>query len=107
MPVVQHTVKELHLKLVYYGPGFGGKTTNLEYLHAQSKPEYRGKLLSLTTEAERTLFFDLLPVELGTYRDYTIRLHLCTVPGQIRFDATRRLVLRHADGVVFVADSQP
>jgi len=106
MPVVQHALKELHLKLVYYGPGLGGKTTNLEYIHAQSKPEYRGKLLSLNTEAERTLFFDLLPVELGKYREYTIRLHLCTVPGQIRYDETRRLVLRHADGIVFVADSQ-
>jgi signal recognition particle receptor subunit beta len=106
MPVVDHRLRDLHLKLVYYGPGLGGKTTNLEYLHAHTKPEYRGKLLSLTNETERTLFFDLLPVELGKFKDYTIRLHLCTVPGQIRFDETRRLVLRHADGIVFVADSQ-
>jgi signal recognition particle receptor subunit beta len=106
MPVVQHALKELHLKLVYYGPGLGGKTTNLEYIHRNSRPEYRGKLLSLATETERTLFFDLLPVDLGSYKDYTVRLHLCTVPGQIRFDETRRLVLRHADGVVFVVDSQ-
>src|SRR5262245_11343590 len=106
MPVVQHALKELHVKLVYYGPGLGGKTTNLEWIHQNSRPEYRGKLLSLTTETERTLFFDLLPVELGTYKDYTVRLHLCTVPGQIRYDQTRRLVLRHADGIVFVVDSQ-
>jgi mutual gliding-motility protein MglA len=106
MPVVQHALKELHLKLVYYGPGLGGKTTNLEWIHQNSRPEYRGKLLSLTTETERTLFFDLLPVDLGTYREYTVRLHLCTVPGQIRYDQTRRLVLRHADGIVFVVDSQ-
>jgi signal recognition particle receptor subunit beta len=107
MPVVQHAHKEIHLKLVYYGPGLGGKTTNLEHIHAKSRPEYRGKLLSLSTEAERTLFFDLLPVDLGTFRGYTIRLHLCTVPGQIRYNETRKLVLRHVDAIVFVVDSQP
>ncbi len=106
MPLVNHANKELHLKLVYYGPGLGGKTTNLEFIHARSRPENRGKLVSLMTEAERTLFFDLLPVELGRFRGYTVRLHLCTVPGQIAHDATRRLVLRHVDGVVFVVDSQ-
>jgi mutual gliding-motility protein MglA len=106
MPVVHHGLKELRLKLVYYGPGLGGKTTNLEYIHANSRPEFRGKLLSLATESERTLFFDLLPVELGRYKDYAVRLHLCTVPGQIRFDETRQFVLRHVDGIVFVVDSQ-
>jgi mutual gliding-motility protein MglA len=106
MPVIQHTHKQIQLKIVYYGPGMGGKTTNLKFLHAHSRPEMRGKLLSLATESERTIFFDLLPVELGLYRGYTVRLHLCTVPGQIALDATRKLVLRHVDGVVFVADSQ-
>ncbi len=106
MPLVSHARRELHVKLVYYGPGLGGKTTNLEHIHRSSRPEHRGKLISLMTESERTLFFDLLPVELGTFRNYAVRLHLCTVPGQIARDATRRLVLRHVDGVVFVVDSQ-
>lgn len=107
MPVFEHATKQLHLKLVYYGPGMGGKTTNLEFLHANSRPEMRGKLISLATESERTLFFDLLPVDLGTYRGYSVRLHLCTVPGQIALDATRRMILQNVDGVVFVVDSQP
>jgi len=106
MPLVNHARKEVHLKIVYYGPGLGGKTTNLEFIHARTKPENRGKLISLMTEAERTLFFDLLPVELGTFKGYRVRVHLCTVPGQIAHDETRRLVLRHVDGVVFVVDSQ-
>jgi signal recognition particle receptor subunit beta len=107
MPFVQHARRELHLKIVYYGPGLGGKTTNLEWIHAKTRPELRGKLISLATETERTLFFDLLPVELGKFRGYDIRLHLCTVPGQIAQEQTRRLVLRHVDGIVFVVDSQP
>jgi len=106
MPLVNHSSHELHLKVVYYGPGLGGKTTNLELIHARTRPDRRGKLISLMTESERTLFFDLLPVDLGTLKGYEVRLHLCTVPGQIARDATRRLVLRHVDGVVFVADSQ-
>ena len=106
MPVVQHVSKEIQLKVVYYGPGLGGKTTNLKYLHAASKPEYRGKLLSFNTESDRTFFFDLLPIDLGLFGGYQIRLHLCTVPGQIALDSTRKLVLRHVDGVVFVVDSQ-
>lgn len=106
MPLVHHAHRELHLKVVYYGPGLGGKTTNLEHIHAHTKPDRRGKLISLATEAERTLFFDLLPVELGTFMGYRVRLHLCTVPGQIAHDRTRQLVLRHVDGIVFVADSQ-
>jgi hypothetical protein len=106
MPLVNHTQQEIHFKLVYYGPGLGGKTTNLEYIHRRSRPEHRGRLISLTTESERTLFFDLLPVELGSFRGYRVRLHLCTVPGQIAYDATRQLVLRHVDGIVFVVDSQ-
>jgi mutual gliding-motility protein MglA len=107
MPTVNHHRREVLLKLVYYGPGLGGKTTNLELIHARSRPEFRGKLLSLNSDAERTLFFDLLPVELGTFKGYSIRLHLCTVPGQARYDHTRQLILRNVDGVVFVVDSQP
>ena len=106
MPTIYHAKRELLLKLVYYGCGFGGKTTNLEFIHRSSRPELRGKLLSLSSETERTLFFDLLPVHLGTFKGYTIRLHLCTVPGQAAFDETRRLMLRGADGIVFVVDSQ-
>lgn len=106
MPTVQHALREIHLKLVYYGPGLGGKTTNLEFIHRNSRADRRGKLISLAAESERTLFFDLLPVELGEYRGYQVRLHLCTVPGQIAQEATRRLVLRHVDGIVFVVDSQ-
>jgi hypothetical protein len=106
MPFVNHARREIHLKVVYYGPGLGGKTTNLEYLHGHTRPENRGKLISLMTEAERTLFFDLLPIELGTFMGYRVRIHLCTVPGQMALDATRQLVLRNVDGVVFVVDSQ-
>ncbi len=106
MPLVQHARRELHLKIVYYGPGLGGKTTNLEFIHARSRPDRRGKLISLAAESERTLFFDLLPVELGEFKGYQVRLHLCTVPGQIAHDRTRQLVLRHVDGIVFVVDSQ-
>lgn len=107
MPLVNHARREIHLKVVYYGPGLGGKTTNLEFIHGKTRPELRGKLISLATEAERTLFFDLLPVELGVFKKYQVRLHLCTVPGQIAHDRTRRLILRHVDGIVFVVDSQP
>jgi signal recognition particle receptor subunit beta len=107
MPRIHHATREIQFKVVYYGPGLSGKTTNLEQIHKHSKPAHRGKLVSLTTESERTLFFDLLPVDLGTFRGYTIRLHLCTVPGQIALDETRRLVLRNVDGIVFVVDSQP
>ncbi len=106
MPVVQHATKEIQLKIVYYGPGLGGKTTNLKYLHAASRPDLRGKLLSFATESDRTYFFDLLPVDLGRFSGYQIRLHLCTVPGQIALDSTRQIVLRHVDGIVFVVDSQ-
>src|SRR5689334_5987972 len=107
MPRIHHAMQEIQFKVVYYGPGLGGKTTNLEQIHTRSNPAHRGKLVSLTTESERTLFFDLLPIELGTFRDYQVRVHLCTVPGQIALDETRRLVLRNTDGIVFVVDSQP
>jgi signal recognition particle receptor subunit beta len=106
MPTVQHAEKQLFLKVVYYGTGMCGKTTNLKYLHGVTRPEYRGKLLSVDTVEDRTLFFDLMPVELGSFKGYSVRLHLCTVPGQEAFHNTRRLILRGADGVVFVADSQ-
>jgi hypothetical protein len=106
MPLVNHARREIHLKVVYYGPGLGGKTTNLEHIHAHTRPENRGKLISLMTESERTLFFDLLPMDIGSFRGYRVRLHMCTVPGQIARDETRRLVLRHVDGIVFVVDSQ-
>ena len=106
MPFVDHSRQELRLKIVYYGPALGGKTTNLEYIHGNSRPETRGKLISMMTEAQRTLFFDLLPMQIGSFRGYTVRLHLCTVPGQIALDDIRRRVLCHVDGIVFVADSQ-
>jgi mutual gliding-motility protein MglA len=106
MPYVDHARKELRLKVVYYGPGLGGKTTNLEYIHRHTRPERRGKLIALNSAAERTLFFDLLPVDIGRYRDYEVRVHLCTVPGQIAQEQIRQLVLRHVDGVVFVVDCQ-
>ena len=106
MPNVDHARLELRLKLVYYGPGLGGKTTNLEYIHRKSRPELRGKLVTLNDATERTLFFDLLPVELGSFKGYTVRVHLCTVPGQIAHDRVRQLVLRNVDGIVMVVDSQ-
>lgn len=106
MPRIHHATREIQFKVVYYGPGLGGKTTNLEQIHKKSNPAQRGKLVSLTTESERTLFFDLLPVSLGSFRGYSVRIHLCTVPGQIALDQTRRLILRNVDGIVFVVDSQ-
>ncbi|MFT3922530.1 MAG: GTPase domain-containing protein [Myxococcales bacterium] len=106
MPRIHHATREIQFKVVYYGPGLGGKTTNLEQIHKRSNPAHRGKLVSLNAESERTLFFDLLPIDLGQFRGYTVRLHLCTVPGQIALDRTRRLVLRNVDGIVFVVDSQ-
>jgi len=106
MPLVNHARKEVHVKVVYYGAGLGGKTTNLEYIHRHTRPQNRGKLISLMGESERTLFFDLLPMELGLFKGYRVRVHLCTVPGQIARDEIRRRVLRHVDGIVFVVDSQ-
>ncbi len=106
MPLIHHARREVTLKVVYYGPGLGGKTTNLETICEGTRPERRGKLVSVFTDAERTLFLDLLPIELGTFRGYTMRLHILSVPGQIAQDSTRQLVLRHVDGVVLVVDSQ-
>ncbi len=106
MALFNYATKEITLKIVYYGPGLSGKTTNLQYLHSSLDPERRGKLLSLSTEADRTLFFDFMPVELGRVKGFSIRFQLYTVPGQVRYNATRKLVLKGADAVVFVADSQ-
>ena len=106
MALFNYASKEITIKIVYYGPGLSGKTTNLQHLHSFFDPSKRGKLISLATEADRTLFFDFLPVEFGKINDFSIRFQLYTVPGQVRYNATRKLVLKGADGVVFVADSQ-
>ena len=106
MSLFNYATKELTIKIVYYGPGLSGKTTNLQYLHSLLDHDRRGKLLSLATEADRTLFFDFLPVDLGKIRDFTVRFQLYTVPGQVRYNATRKLVLKGADAIIFVADSQ-
>ena len=106
MSMINYASREINCKLVYYGPGLGGKTTNLEYVYNKVNPETRGKLISLATEQERTLFFDFLPVDLGTIRGFKTRFHLYTVPGQVYYNASRRLILKGVDGLVFVADSQ-
>jgi signal recognition particle receptor subunit beta len=106
MSMINYASREINCKLVYYGPGLGGKTTNLEYVFNKVNPETRGKLISLATEQERTLFFDFLPVDLGTIRGFKTRFHLYTVPGQVYYNASRRLILKGVDGIVFVADSQ-
>lgn len=106
MVMINRATREVTLKIVYYGPGLCGKTTNLERIFATANPERRGKLLTVATETDRTLFFDFLPMELGTIRGMRVRVQLYTVPGQVFYDATRRIVLRGSDGVVFVADSQ-
>src|SRR5512145_317917 len=106
MPVVNALARELVFKVVYYGPGLGGKTTSLQHIHATTRPENRGKMVSLATPVDRTLYFDFLPIRLPSARDMTVRLQLFTVPGQVYFNATRKLVLTGADGVVFVSDSQ-
>jgi signal recognition particle receptor subunit beta len=106
MALVNHTTREINAKIVYYGPGLCGKTTNIHLIYHRIAPGQRGKLISLSTETDRTLFFDFLPVELGTIKNYKVRFHLYTVPGQVFYNATRKLVLKGADGVIFVADSQ-
>jgi len=106
LPVFNYAKKEVNLKIVYYGPGLSGKTTNLQSIHDGIKPESKGKLVSLATQTDRTLFFDFMPMELGNFGGFKIRLHLYTVPGQVHYNATRKLVLKGVDGVVFVADSQ-
>ena len=106
MVMINRATKEITFKIVYYGPGLCGKTTNLEYIYASANPKQKGKLLTVATETDRTLFFDFMPLELGTIRGMKVRVQLYTVPGQVFYDATRRIVLRGSDGVVFVADSQ-
>ncbi len=106
MTFINYVARELNCKIVYYGPGLGGKTTNLQHVYSITAPENKGKLISLATETERTLFFDFLPIDLGQIRGFKTRFHLYTVPGQVFYDASRKLILRGVDGVVFVADSQ-
>jgi mutual gliding-motility protein MglA len=106
MSLVNYSTREITSKIVYYGPGRSGKTTNLQYIHGQVPEERRGRMVSLATETDRTLFFDFLPLDLGTISGFQTRFQLYTVPGQVYYDATRKLVLQGADGVVFVADSQ-
>jgi len=106
MSMINYASREINCKIVYYGSGLGGKTTNLEYIYQKVTPNTRGKLISLATETERTLFFDFLPVDLGTIRGFKTRFHLYTVPGQVYYNASRKLILKGVDGVVFVADSQ-
>lgn len=106
MSTINRAAREINCKLVYYGPGLGGKTTNLQYIFGQVPDDRRSQMLSLATEGDRTLFFDFLPLELGEVRGYHTRFHLYTVPGQVFYTASRKLLLRNVDGVVFVADSQ-
>jgi mutual gliding-motility protein MglA len=107
MSLVNYSTREITCKIVYYGPGRSGKTSNLQYVHGYVPDERKGPMVSLATETDRTLFFDFLPLDLGTISGFRTRMQLYTVPGQVYYNATRRLVLRGADGVVFVADSQP
>jgi signal recognition particle receptor subunit beta len=106
MSFINYSSREINCKIVYYGPGLCGKTTNLQYIYNKTNPEARGKMISLATETERTLFFDFLPLSLGEIRGFKTRFHLYTVPGQVFYDASRKLILKGVDGVCFVADSQ-
>lgn len=106
MSFINYSSREINCKIVYYGPGLCGKTTNLQYIYNKTNPEAKGKMISLATETDRTLFFDFLPLSLGEIRGFKTRFHLYTVPGQVFYDASRKLILKGVDGVVFVADSQ-
>lgn len=106
MTFINYASREINCKIVYYGPGLGGKTTNLQYIYDSTAAQAKGKLISLATETDRTLFFDFLPLDLGTVRGFKTRFHLYTVPGQVFYDASRKLILKGVDGMVFVADSQ-
>ena len=106
MTFINYAAQEINCKIVYYGPGLGGKTSNLQFIYDRTTPERKGKMISLATEADRTLFFDFLPLDLGKIRGFTTRFHLYTVPGQVFYDASRKLILKGVDGVIFVADSQ-
>ncbi len=106
MSFINYSSREINCKIVYYGPGLCGKTTNLQHIYSKTNPDLKGKMISLATETERTLFFDFLPLALGQIRGFRTRFHLYTVPGQVFYDASRKLILKGVDGVVFVADSQ-
>ncbi len=106
MSFINYSSREINCKIVYYGPGLCGKTTNLQHIYTKTNPDLKGKMISLATETERTLFFDFLPLALGQIRGFKTRFHLYTVPGQVFYDASRKLILKGVDGVVFVADSQ-
>ena len=106
MSFINFPAREINCKLVYYGPGLGGKTANLQWIYEKTAAAQRGKMISLATETDRTLFFDFLPLDLGSVRGFKTRFHLYTVPGQVFYEASRKLILKGADGVVFVADSQ-
>jgi mutual gliding-motility protein MglA len=106
MSMINYASREITCKLVYYGTGLGGKTTNLEHIHSRVDPDSRGKMISLSTETDRTLFFDFLPVDLGEIRGFKTRFQLYTVPGQVYYNASRKLILKGVDGIIFVADSQ-
>ena len=106
MSFINYSSREINCKIVYYGPGLCGKTTNLQWIYSKTAQDSRGKMISLATETERTLFFDFLPVDLGTIRGFKVKFHLYTVPGQVYYNASRKLILKGVDGVVFVADSQ-
>ena len=106
MSFINYLSREINCKIVYYGPGLCGKTTNLQYIYNKTNPEAKGKMISLATETERTLFFDFLPLSLGEIRGFKTRFHLYTVPGQVFYDASRKLILKGVDGVVYVGDSQ-
>ena len=106
MTFINYVAREINCKIVYYGPGLCGKTTNLQFIYSKTNPDLKGKMISLATETERTLFFDFLPLALGQIRGFKTRFHLYTVPGQVFYDASRKLILKGVDGVVFVADSQ-
>jgi len=106
MSFINYMAREINCKIVYYGPGLCGKTTNLQYIYERTNPEAKGKMISLATETDRTLFFDFLPLALGEIRGFKTRFHLYTVPGQVFYDASRKLILKGVDGVIFVADSQ-
>jgi hypothetical protein len=106
LSLINYSSREINVKIVYYGPGLCGKTTNIQYIYDKVMPETKGKLITLATEMDRTLFFDFLPLELGKVKGFRTRFHLYTVPGQIYYDASRKLILRGVDGIIFVADSQ-
>lgn len=107
MSFINYASKEINCKVVYFGPGLSGKTTNVQYIYEQTQADQRGKLVTLSTENERTLFFDFLPLAIGEVRGYTTRFHLYTIPGQTFYEVSRQFILKGVDGIVFVADSDP